>query len=346
MFVPIVKVDAERRLVYGRATDETPDAQGEVMDYNSSKSQFMRWSQEQSEASGGRSLGNLRSMHGQIAAGLIKDIQFDDHAKAIDVVARVVDDNEWQKVLEGVHTGFSIGGRYLRRWPDVVGDQAVMRYTAAPAEISLVDSPANIRARFFEIHKGGSVRRQAFKSNEEFNMFIPRDENHCGRSTAAGIIKALQGKPSGDLAQAFGKCTAAPRAGLLQGVSARLEKQLAKAGMRIRGPVTAGVNGVQSDSIDAFKSIHVAGPRKASPISVPPQSTNAAPAPRATRADLGGGYPEYHTPTYEAPPLLGPPQSASESAPTLPPGSRDQYDPTVAAIRGIHRQGPQRGYLR
>jgi len=32
-YVPFVKVDEERRWVYGRATDETLDVEGEVVDF-------------------------------------------------------------------------------------------------------------------------------------------------------------------------------------------------------------------------------------------------------------------------------------------------------------------------
>ena len=37
--------------------------------------------------------------------------------KRIEICGKVVDDAEWQKVEEGVYTGFSQGGRYLKRWP-------------------------------------------------------------------------------------------------------------------------------------------------------------------------------------------------------------------------------------
>ncbi|WP_157646107.1 hypothetical protein [Burkholderia ubonensis] len=42
---------------------------------------------------------------------------------------------EWNKVLEGVYTGFSIGGKYGKTWDD----QGHRRYEAIPAGGSLVD---------------------------------------------------------------------------------------------------------------------------------------------------------------------------------------------------------------
>ena len=49
-------------------------------------------------------------MHAPIAAGKLTDIAFDDDAKRITVAAKIVDDDEWRKVQEGVYTGFSQGG--------------------------------------------------------------------------------------------------------------------------------------------------------------------------------------------------------------------------------------------
>ena len=82
----------------------------------------------------------------------------------IDVAAKIVDDNEWKKVLEGVYTGFSIGGRYTRKWPDILGGKMVNRYTAAPSEVSIVDQPCVSAAKFFTVHKAdGTDVQVAFK---------------------------------------------------------------------------------------------------------------------------------------------------------------------------------------
>lgn len=159
--VPITKVDEERRLVFGRAADETPDKSGEVMDYASSRPNFEAWSREIHEASRGKSFGNIRAMHGKTAAGVLaQPIHFDDEGKALDVVVKVVDDQEWKKVLDGVYTGFSIGGSYARRWQD--GPHT--RYTAQPTEISLVDNPCIPSARFFDLVKAdGGIEQRAFR---------------------------------------------------------------------------------------------------------------------------------------------------------------------------------------
>ncbi|OYV46825.1 MAG: hypothetical protein B7X10_04690 [Burkholderiales bacterium 21-58-4] len=155
IFAQIFKVDEARREVWGRAAQETPDRSGEILDYETSKPYFEKWSQEVSEATDGKSLGNIRSMHGNVAAGKVIAMEFNDAEKAIDIGTKIVDDNEWEKVLEGVHSGFSIGGRYVKSWKD--GD--LKRYTAEPNEVSLVDRPCIPTAKFFSVQPSMSSRR-------------------------------------------------------------------------------------------------------------------------------------------------------------------------------------------
>jgi hypothetical protein len=162
LFLPLMKVDLDRRLVTGVATAETPDRSGEICDYASSKPYFEKWSAEALAASGGKSLGAVRAMHGKIAAGKLTDIAFDDDEKRVVVAAKIVDDDEWRKVTEGVYTGFSQGGRYVKRWPD---DTGLIRYTAEPHEISLVDLPCLPDATF-EVVKDGVVEKRAFAQAE------------------------------------------------------------------------------------------------------------------------------------------------------------------------------------
>src|SRR5271165_2573347 len=157
------KVDLDQRLVTGVATAETPDRSGEICDYVSSKPYFEKWSAEALAASGGKSLGAVRAMHGRVAAGKLTDIAFDDDAKRIVIAAKIVDDDEWRKVCEGVYTGFSQGGRYVKRWPDP--DTSLTRYTAEPQEISLVDLPCLPDATF-DVVKDGVVEKRAFAAQE------------------------------------------------------------------------------------------------------------------------------------------------------------------------------------
>lgn len=160
VFARITKVDEATRTVTGRATQECVDRDNEVFDYATSKPNFMKWSAEVHAETGGKSLGNVRSMHGNTSAGILTDINFDDHEKAIDVSAHIVDDQEWKKVLTGCYSGFSIGGKYTKKWPDIMGGKMVNRYTAMPAEISIVDRPCVPTAKFFTVHKADGSRSQ------------------------------------------------------------------------------------------------------------------------------------------------------------------------------------------
>ena len=126
--------------VYGTAGAEVVDKTKEILDYATGRPQFEKWRDEAMERSGGKSLGNIRSMHGKIASGKATGLDFDDAAKTINLSAKVIDPVEARKCLEGVYTGFSVGGDYARRWPDP-GNPGVLRYTPSVSEVSLVDSP-------------------------------------------------------------------------------------------------------------------------------------------------------------------------------------------------------------
>ena len=163
LFIPITKVDAQKRLVYGVVTEEALDKSGEVFDYDSSKPFYEKWSGEFSDATGGKSVGNLRAMHTDKVAGKLTQLHFDDQAKRISCAAKVIDDAEWALVLEGAYTGFSQGGRYKRRWEDAHG---VQRYTVEPYEVSLVDNPCLPSARFELVKADGTTEAKEFKHAE------------------------------------------------------------------------------------------------------------------------------------------------------------------------------------
>jgi HK97 family phage prohead protease len=130
IFVPIAKIDDEQRLVFGYATTEALDAHGEVVKREAIAAalpQYMRF-------------GNIREMHQLSAVGVAKEAEFD--AKGLYVKAKVVDDEAWAKVREGVYKGFSIGGRVTRR--DAADRKLITGVELN--EISLVDRPANPEA--------------------------------------------------------------------------------------------------------------------------------------------------------------------------------------------------------
>jgi hypothetical protein len=195
VFVPIRKIDEENRLVYGVVTEEVPDKDNEILDYASSKPHFQAWSDEISKATDGKSLGNIRVMHGPKAAGKMIDLQFLDAEKRIETCAKIIDDAEWQKVKEGVYTGFSVGGQYQKRWDDPTQPKFT-RFTAVPSEVSLVDNPCVPTAHFTVVKANGITEERLFKTQP---ATVTMDEQEVG--LLGKLLRKLFGKSADDYAR-------------------------------------------------------------------------------------------------------------------------------------------------
>lgn len=146
LFASIEKIDAERREVYGYASTEARDAQGEIVTKDAIRNalpEYMQW-------------GNVREMHGPSAVGTAIEANMDD--KGLWFGAKVVDDRAWKKVQEKVYKGFSVGGKVTGRDPSNPKRITGVNLT----EISLVDRPANPQARFELIKRapGGELLLQ------------------------------------------------------------------------------------------------------------------------------------------------------------------------------------------
>ena len=163
IFARITKVNEATGKVYGRAVQEMPDRSGEIFDYETSKPNFVKWSTDMAKATDGKSLGNVRAMHGKVAAGKLSELTFVDAEKAIDVCAEIVDPAEREKCIKGVYTGFSIGGRYAKKWTDEA-NKSLTRYTADPVELSLVDLPCIPTAQFTVVKADGSEELRKFET--------------------------------------------------------------------------------------------------------------------------------------------------------------------------------------
>ncbi len=154
IFARLTKVNEADRTIEGVIASEAVDRSGEIFDYEKSKPNFMRWSEELGKATNGKNIGNVRAMHSNVSAGITKAMTFDDAAKQIAVKAEITDDNEWNKVLKGNYTGLSIGGRYAEKWTDEALGKT--RYAADPTEYSLVDLPCNPDATFTVVKSDGA----------------------------------------------------------------------------------------------------------------------------------------------------------------------------------------------
>jgi hypothetical protein len=82
---PIAKVDAEQRMVWGYASTEAADEQGETVTSGAlaaALDDYMRFA-------------NIREMHQPSAIGVAKEAELDD--KGLYLGAKIVDDGAWRK---------------------------------------------------------------------------------------------------------------------------------------------------------------------------------------------------------------------------------------------------------
>jgi hypothetical protein len=135
-FVPfdIEKIDKKERMVYGWASTECMDGQGEVVELAAIEEalpDYKKWS-------------NIREMHQPSAVGIAPEVEIKE--KGLWVGAKIIDDSAWKKVEEGVYKGFSIGGKALQKVAKFIEKLklSVPHITKLKLiEISLVDRPAN-----------------------------------------------------------------------------------------------------------------------------------------------------------------------------------------------------------
>lgn len=141
-FVPLSKIDKERRLVSGYASTPTKDLDGEVVSLDAVKNAlpgYMQWR-------------NIRRMHSNDAVGVAKEANVD--SKGLFLTAKIVDDTAWKGILEDVYKGFSIGGKKLTKVGNTITEIDLV-------EISIVDRPANPDCKF-EVAKRAKDAKEAY----------------------------------------------------------------------------------------------------------------------------------------------------------------------------------------
>ena len=161
--LPVMKVDAERRTVYGFATLDNLDKQNDIVPLEASVKAFEGFR------------GNIREQHdphkavGKMVSFKPETLVDKDTGKVYKgvfvsaYISRGAQDT-WEKVLDGTLSGFSIGGRLketrtifdeeLERMVRVVDDYEMV-------ELSLVDTPANPLANVTLVQKVGGVIEEA-----------------------------------------------------------------------------------------------------------------------------------------------------------------------------------------
>lgn len=176
-YIPIEKVDKKKKMVYGYATTEAVDSQGEIIEKNAIKKaweDYMQWA-------------NVREMHRLSAVGKTKEYMHDDMGTWIGV--KVSDQPAWQKVLDEVYMGFSIGGDVLRKEGNKIKELIL-------SEISLVDRPSNPESKFQMVKRnseGVLINKQKVgdgKNNLKIkNMYNNQTDN---ATTTFGSIEEVE----------------------------------------------------------------------------------------------------------------------------------------------------------
>ena len=162
LFAVITKIDAATRTVSGIAMQEIVDRTNEICDYEKSKPFFKNWSSNQEKASGGKSKGNVRSMHNSKVAGIVTSLECDDNLKAFLIDTKIIPDDEWALVEGGGYTGFSIGANFAKGHKVTTDPDGAMRWVADPVEVSLVDVPCVPTALFEYKDAAGHVSQRKF----------------------------------------------------------------------------------------------------------------------------------------------------------------------------------------
>lgn len=118
------RFDEEQRMVYGIAATDQLATDGYIVTKDAMKAAWDDY----------MVFANIREMHQDIAAGVVKEYSFEDDGVHIGVY--VADDSTWAKVKAGVLKAFSIGAEALQKIGNVITE--IILY-----EISLVDRPAD-----------------------------------------------------------------------------------------------------------------------------------------------------------------------------------------------------------
>src|SRR3990167_1807085 len=104
LFIEFVKKDNDKRIVTGYSTTEALDSQGEIVEKDAIARALPGYLGEFDQKSGKYRYGNLREMPQLSAVG--KTIKANIDNRGLYIEGKVVDDNAWKKVKEGVYAGF------------------------------------------------------------------------------------------------------------------------------------------------------------------------------------------------------------------------------------------------
>jgi len=249
---PIQKLDHEQHMVWGYASTEAEDEQGEVIRRDAlaaALEDYMRFA-------------NIREMHQPSAVGIAEEAAIDD--KGLYLGARIVDDDAWRKVVAGVYKGFSIGGHVTARDP---ADRNIVTGLAL-SEISVVDRPANPEPVFDCWKRAAVDPPDTGGRTKSADRAGPPAAGESGEASFApplpGLKSGITGKegspPSGDRLGASRRDAGAP--GRLRALLAELCELL---------------DSFSSENVDALAALALSGSlRKSRPAETAELSTTVA----------------------------------------------------------------------
>ena len=137
-YVPFSKVDKEKHLVTGIASSEAVDSYGDVVEFQAIKEALPSYLE----------FGNIREMHGASAVGVVKESDLKGDKKQWWITTKVVDDSAWEKVIEGVYKGYSIGGNIIDAEPLTI-----------EVPKSMIDESGNVDKKAFNDYVASGIKK-------------------------------------------------------------------------------------------------------------------------------------------------------------------------------------------
>lgn len=142
-FIPITKIDEDKKMVYGYASTPDLDADGEIIKVEALKKALPSYLK----------FPTIREMHQPKSIGVTKQSAVSE--KGLYIGAKIVNNDAWELVKEGAYRAFSVGGNVIKKIGNIIHELELV-------EISLVDVPANKEA-VIEVWKrqDGKTRKDA-----------------------------------------------------------------------------------------------------------------------------------------------------------------------------------------
>lgn len=158
----------ERCFVWGFASTESVDKENEVVSRKALEKAVADYSKWR----------NIREMHQSKTVGKARHIALLD--KGLLIGAEITDSECWDKIRNGIYSGFSIGGMVGQRESQVRGGKPVSVITDMTiAEVSVVDQPANNDAGFMLVcgmgKDDGMFGKWSGKTAQQVERTVPEE---------------------------------------------------------------------------------------------------------------------------------------------------------------------------